>query len=64
MGEKIIRGSVIGSRRIICLKFADKLTGITETEEGLREMMKEMEKYSKENELEINDNKSKIIQFR
>ena len=46
------------------LLFADDVAVIVDNKEDLREMIKELKKYTRENELEINYNKLKKIRLR
>ena len=55
---------MIGSEKIFCLKYADDVAIEADTEDGMRDMIKELEKYTQNNELSINCTKSKIMCFR
>lgn len=56
-------GVVIGKTKIFGLKFADDVAAVADTPEGLRSMLKDLEIYSKENEMEVNESKTKIMIF-
>ena len=60
--ERNLGGTVIGNKKIYCLKYADDVEVASDTEEGLREMIVNLVKYTKKNDL--NCKKSKIICFR
>lgn len=45
--NKNIGGTVIGKTKIFCLKFADDLALVSDTAEGLSEMIKTLESYGK-----------------
>lgn len=62
--KKHVGGAVIGKEKIFCLMFADDVVMRVETAEKLREMLKHLEKFSKEGGLEVNENKIKIVIFR
>ena len=47
-------GRVIGSEKIFCLKLADDLAIVADTENGIRDIIKELEKYTQNNKLSIN----------
>ena len=55
---------MVENQKIFCVKFADDVAIVADHEEGLREMMAELEIYCDKNDLEVNTEKSKIIKFR
>lgn len=60
MGREVkVRG-----RRIYLLAYADDLVFLAEEEEGMRGMMRRLEKYSTEKDLKLNVGKSKMMRFR
>ena len=52
--ERNLGGTVIGNKKIYCLKYADDVAVASDTEEGLREMIVNLVKYTKKNDLGIN----------
>ena len=61
--ERNLGRTVIGNKKVYCLKYADNVAVVSDTEEGLREMIVNLVKYTKKNDLEIYCKKSKIICF-
>lgn len=59
--RKKIGGAMIGKQRIYVMKFADDIAYIAENEEDLKKMLKELEKYVKENKMKVNVKKTKIL---
>ncbi|KAI4487667.1 hypothetical protein M0802_011929 [Mischocyttarus mexicanus] len=59
--RKGLGGTVIGGKKIHCLKFADD---VADTGEGLREIFQELEKYSEKSGLRVNIQKTKVMVFR
>lgn len=59
-----IGGVQIGKERIWSLAYADDLVLLTKNEEGMKEMMKKMERYLKRKKLQLNTEKSKIVEER
>lgn len=57
-------GVRIGREKLKVLGYADNLVLLTEEEEGMRWLLKRLEKYCEENGLEVNTRKTKIIRFR
>ncbi|XP_033218123.1 uncharacterized protein LOC117173592 [Belonocnema kinseyi] len=57
-------GTVIGKTKIFVMKFADDMVLLAEEAEGLRQMLKTLEKYVKKNKMEVNVTKTKIMVFR
>lgn len=57
-------GTVIGGQKIFGLKFADDLALVSDTPEGLRDLIKTTNKYIIKNKMEINVAKSKVMIFR
>jgi len=57
-------GIKVGGRRVFVLAYADDVVLLAEEEEGMRGMMRGMEKYLSEKGLEVNVNKSKVMRFR
>lgn len=57
-------GVVTGNKKIYCLKFTDNVAMMADSAEGLREMLKDLERFSEESGLEVNENKTKIMVFR
>ena len=53
----------IGQIKLPCIMWADDLVIFSETENGLQEMLKELEKYTEKNGLEINVKKTKCMIF-
>lgn len=62
--EKNEGGTVIGRIKIFGLKFADDAVAIADTAEGLRSMIEDLERYSRNNEIMVNEKKTKIMVFR
>ena len=61
--RKNIGETVVGNQKIFCVKIAD-VAIVADHEEGLREILAELEIYCDKNDLEVNTEKSKIIKFR
>ena len=66
--EKYLRkrqegGITIGNKRVYALAYADDLAIIAETKEEMERMIKYLNKYFKDQELEVNAEKSKIVVF-
>lgn len=65
--EEMKKGQVggirIGKERIWTLAYADDLVIMAKSEEGMKEMLKRMERYLKLKKLQLNIEKSKIICF-
>lgn len=59
-----IGGVQIGKERVWSLAYADDLVLLAKNEEGMKEMMKRMERYLKRKKLQLNTEKSKIVEFR
>lgn len=57
-------GTVIGGKKIFCLKFADDIAIVSDTKEGLQAMFKDLEKYTERNKMVINVGKTKVMVFR
>ena len=56
-------GVIIGNKRVYALAYADDLAIIAETEEEIERMIKYLNRYFKDRELEVNAEKSKIMVF-
>ena len=54
----------MGKKKIFCIKFADDVAIVAEDEKEMKRMMEELEKYTRENDLEINARKTKMMRFR
>lgn len=54
----------MGGERIWSLAYADDLIIMAKSEEGMKEMLKRMEKYLKRKKLYLNIEKSKMVCFR
>lgn len=54
-------GTVIGGTKIFCMKFADDVVILADTKEGLQDMLRELEKYCRRNELVVNTKKTKVM---
>ncbi|XP_053596255.1 uncharacterized protein LOC128668113 [Microplitis demolitor] len=61
MEEKKRGGTMIGNQRIHVMKYADDVALVADTEEELRGMLKELERYTEENKMEVNVEKTKIL---
>lgn len=59
--ERNIGGTVIGNKKIFALKYADDVAILADHVEGLKEMLKKLEKYVDENKLQVNVGKTKIM---
>lgn len=57
-------GTVVGKLKIFCLKFADDVGLVADTAEGLRDMLKGLELFSRENGIVVNEGKTKVMVFR
>ena len=55
---------MIGKTKIFCIKFADDVAIVAEEEKEMKRMVEELEKYTRENDLEINTRKTKMMRFR
>lgn len=64
MGKKNEAGTVIGNKKIFCLKFADDIGIVADHSEGLQLMLKGLERYGDRNEMVVNVKKTKIMVFR
>ncbi|CAD6234564.1 GSCOCG00001987001-RA-CDS [Cotesia congregata] len=64
MVRKNIGGTVMGKTKIYMTKYADDGAAIADTPEGLKEMLKEIEKYADKNRLKVNAKKTKIMVFK
>lgn len=62
--RKNMGGVVIGKCKIYCMKFAHDVIIIADSAEGLREMLKDLEKFSEESGLEVIESKTKVMVFR
>lgn len=63
LGRDKVGGVRIGGEKLKVLGYADDLVLLTE-EEGMRWLLKRLEKYCEEKGLEVNTRKTKIIRFR
>lgn len=57
-------GVVIGKDKIYCLKFADDVVVLADSAAGLRDMIKDLERFSDGSGLEVNEKKAKVMIFR
>lgn len=57
-------GVVLGKVKIFCLKFADDVVALAITPEGLRAMLRDLESFSRESRLVVNEQKTKVMVFR
>ena len=64
MEKKEHRGTVVENQKIFGVKCAVDVAIVADHEEGLREMLRELENHCDKNDLEVNTEKSKIIKFR
>ena len=62
--KRNIGGTVIGGKKIFCMKFADDLLLTADNTEGLQEMFDRLAKYCDKNKLTVNTKKTKIMVFR
>ncbi|XP_044591519.1 uncharacterized protein LOC123269748 [Cotesia glomerata] len=61
MEKKKIGGTAIGNKRIYAMKYADDVALVAESGGELKSMLNELRKYTKENKIEVNADKTKII---
>lgn len=61
--KRQVGGIVIGRIKILTLEYADDLTILAESEEDMKKMLKNLEKYLKGKRLILNAGKSKILIF-
>lgn len=64
MKKSQVRRVQVGSERLWSLAHADDLAILAKNEEGMKEMMKRMEKYLKRKRLQLNTDKSKMVCFK
>lgn len=64
MEEKNVGGVVIGKIKIYFLKFADDVIVVADSAAGIREMIRDLEKFSEESGLKINEQKTKVMVFK
>ncbi|KAI4475723.1 hypothetical protein M0802_015052 [Mischocyttarus mexicanus] len=57
-------GVVIGKEKIFAIKYADDVAAIAETAEGLRSVLKDLERWADGNRMEVNARKTKVMVFR
>ena len=44
---------MIGSEKIFCLKYVDDMAIVADTEDGMRDMIQERDKYTQNNEYQL-----------
>lgn len=64
LGMDIIGGVEVGGEKLKVLAYADDLVILAEDEEGMRWLLKRLERYCDEKGLEVNAGKTKIIKFK
>ena len=51
----------LSEKKIYGLKFADDVAMVADTAEGLQKMLEDLERYAKENGMEVNTKQTKVI---
>lgn len=56
-------GAVVGKIKLFGQKFANDIASVADMREGLQSMLRDIERYSKRNEMLMNKGKTKIMVF-
>ena len=59
--ERNNEGGTVIEKKIYWLKFSDDVAMVADTAEGLQKMLGDLERYAKENGMEVNTKKTKVI---
>lgn len=62
--RKNLGEAVVVKCKIFCFKFANDVIMMADTPMGWRKMLKDVEKFSEENEMKVNEEETKVMIFR